>query len=103
MQKTKQTKRITPAPYDTLINAIPQLVWTARPDGLHEYTNQRLRDYTELTKKQIQRDRWAHLQFVHPDDQDGNRMYWECALDTGDKLNTKSASGRARPARIAGF
>jgi PAS domain-containing protein len=60
MRKTKQTRRVTLASCDTLIDAIPQLVWTAQPDGLHEYTNQRLRDYTGLVLEQIH-DCWAHL------------------------------------------
>ncbi|GHO55976.1 sensor histidine kinase [Ktedonobacter robiniae] len=83
MQKTKQTRRVTPASCDALINAIPQLVWVRRPDGLHEYTNQRLRDYTGLVLEQVQPDRWAHLQFIHPEDQESNRARLQHALDTG--------------------
>ena len=84
MLKTKQTKRVPPASCDTLVDAIPQLVWTARPNGWHEYVNQRWRDYTGLTLKQVQTDLWAHLQFIHPDDQEGNRKHWEYALEMGD-------------------
>ena len=53
MQKIKQTRRVTPASCDTLIDAIPQLVWTTRPDGLFEYMNKRYMDYTGLTLKQV--------------------------------------------------
>ncbi len=32
-----------------LLDAIPQLVWTRRPDGFVDYTNQRWRDYSPNT------------------------------------------------------
>ncbi|HEX4206355.1 MAG TPA: hypothetical protein VHZ51_19585 [Ktedonobacteraceae bacterium] len=49
MSKTKQSRRVTPASGDTLIETMPQLVWTARPDGLHDYTNRRWLDCIGLT------------------------------------------------------
>jgi PAS domain S-box-containing protein len=55
----------------------------ARPDGQHEYTNQRWCDYVGLTLEQVQSDRWAHHQFFHLDDREGNRVLWQHALDTG--------------------
>ncbi|GHO87600.1 PAS domain-containing protein [Dictyobacter formicarum] len=67
-----------------LAETVPQLVWTAQPDGQVEYTNQRWRDYTGVTLEQIQSDRWAHLRFIHPEDRDGNRARWQHALDTKD-------------------
>ncbi|EFH85118.1 PAS domain S-box protein [Ktedonobacter racemifer] len=66
-----------------LAETVPQLVWVKRPDGQHEYTNQRWRDYTGLTLDQIQSDRWVHLQFIHPEDQEGHRASFQRALDTG--------------------
>ncbi|GHO79590.1 hypothetical protein KSD_73610 [Ktedonobacter sp. SOSP1-85] len=67
-----------------LAEMVPQLVWTKRPDGQFAYTNQRWRDYTGSTLEQLQSDQWAHLQFLHPDDHEGNRAHWLHALDTGD-------------------
>ncbi|EFH85125.1 PAS domain-containing protein [Ktedonobacter racemifer] len=66
-----------------LAEMVPQLVWVRRPDGPHEYTNQRWCDYTGLTLEHMRSDQWAHLQFVHPDDQESNRVHWQHALDTG--------------------
>src|SRR5258706_2281434 len=42
-----------------LIDTIPQLVWTGRPDGYVDYTNQRWRDYTSMTTQQSQGDGWT--------------------------------------------
>ncbi|GHO60321.1 PAS domain-containing protein [Ktedonobacter robiniae] len=66
-----------------LAETVPQLVWVRRPDGLHEYVNQRWGDYTGLTLEHMQSDHWAHLQFIHPDDHESNRAHWHHALDTG--------------------
>ncbi|EFH85308.1 PAS domain S-box protein [Ktedonobacter racemifer] len=67
-----------------LAETVPQLVWTARPDGRHEYTNQHWCDYTGLTLEHFQSDGWAHLQFIHPDDRESNRVLGQHALDTGE-------------------
>ncbi|GHO47551.1 PAS domain-containing sensor histidine kinase [Ktedonospora formicarum] len=66
-----------------LAETVPQMVWTKRPDGHFEYTNQRWCDYTGLTLEQIQSDQWAYLPVLHPDDRDGNRAHWQHALETG--------------------
>ncbi|GHO82637.1 PAS domain-containing sensor histidine kinase [Dictyobacter formicarum] len=73
-----------------LAETVPQLVWVKRPDGLYKYTNQRWRDYTGLTPQQIQSDRWAFIQFIHPDDQEGHRAHWQHALDTGEMFEHKA-------------
>jgi PAS domain S-box-containing protein len=67
-----------------LAETLPQLVWTTYPDGQHEYTNQRWKDYTGFIDEQIQRDRWAYLQFIHPDDQERHQARWLYALNTGE-------------------
>ncbi|HEX7733467.1 MAG TPA: PAS domain S-box protein [Ktedonobacteraceae bacterium] len=66
-----------------LAETVPQMVWASRPDGQHEYANQRWCDYTGLTVEHMQSNRWAPLQCIHPDDQDGTRTIWQHALDTG--------------------
>jgi PAS domain S-box-containing protein len=66
-----------------LAETVPQLVWTTRPDGLHEYANQRWCDYTGLTNEHMQSNRWAPLQCIHPADREGTRTLWQHALDTG--------------------
>jgi PAS domain S-box-containing protein len=64
-----------------LIDAIPQLVWSGRPDGSVDYTNQRWRDYTGLSTEQAQGDGW--LQSIHPDDRPRVQAMWQSAVQTG--------------------
>jgi len=64
-----------------LIDAIPQLVWTGRPDGYVDYTNQRWRDYTGMTTEQAQGEGW--MQTLHPDDRQRVLAVWQSAVQTG--------------------
>ncbi|GHO72222.1 hypothetical protein KSC_111140 [Ktedonobacter sp. SOSP1-52] len=80
-KRAEQQLKASEGNFRVLAETVPQLVWTAQPDGLCEYTNQRWRDYTGFTPEQ--RQRWAHLQFIHPDDRAGNQALWQHALDTG--------------------
>src|SRR5712692_4172365 len=63
------------AEIQTLIDAIPQLVWTGRPDGYMDYYNQRWRDYTGLSTEQAQGDGW--MQCMHPDDRQRVLAPWQ--------------------------
>ncbi|GHO60421.1 hypothetical protein KSB_88960 [Ktedonobacter robiniae] len=81
-KRAEQQLKASEENFRILAETVPHLVWTAQPDGLHEYTNQRWRDYTGFTPEQ--RQRWDHLQFLHPDDRAGNQALWQHALDTGE-------------------
>jgi PAS domain S-box-containing protein len=83
-KQTEQQLKESRESLRVLAETVPQLVWTARHDGLHEYVNQRWRDYTGFTLEQMQSDRRAQLQFIHPDDRESHQAHWQHALDTGD-------------------
>src|SRR5258708_5543593 len=80
-KQAEQQLKASEESFRVLAETLPHLVWTTQPDDLHEYTNQRWRDYTGSTPEHIQR--WDHLQFIHPDDRAGNQALWQHALDTG--------------------
>ncbi|EFH83829.1 PAS domain-containing sensor histidine kinase [Ktedonobacter racemifer] len=82
-KQVEQQLKISEQNWRVLAETVPQLVWTVRPDGQHEYTNQRWHDYTGSTLEHMQSDQWAHLQFIHPDDREDTRALWQHALDTG--------------------
>ncbi|EFH88104.1 PAS domain S-box protein [Ktedonobacter racemifer] len=72
-----------------LAETLPQFVWTMFPNGRLDYLNQRWCDYTGFTPEHMQSDRWAHLQFIHPDDREGNRALWQQTLETGEPFESK--------------
>jgi PAS domain-containing protein len=65
-----------------LVDAIPQFVWIARPDGYVTYHNQRLIDYLAMTLEQAEGDGW--MAGVHPDDRHRLRAAWQAAIQTGE-------------------
>jgi PAS domain S-box-containing protein len=64
-----------------LVDAIPQLVWIARPDGSHDYCNQQWYDYVGLAREQTQGMAW--IQSLHPEDQQNALHTWQTAVQTG--------------------
>ena len=49
-----------------LVDAIPALSWSSRPDGSVEFINQRWREYTGLSSDELLRSGWKAT--VHPED-----------------------------------
>src|SRR5260221_7416859 len=83
-KRAEQQLKTSEENWRVLAETLPQLVGVAGPDGQHEYTNQRWCDYTGFTVERVQNDRWAYLQFLHPDDREGARALVQHARDTGD-------------------
>ena len=79
--------------FRTLANAIPQIVWTADPNGQIDFFNDRWFEYTGLTYEQSKNDGWKLL--LHPDDLPGYLKGWKNALATGDSYETEFRVKRA--------
>ena len=67
--------------FQELINAIPQIVWTATPDGRITYQNKRWHDFTKALNPN-KADTERHL--LHPDDIDHTVALWEHSIQTGE-------------------
>lgn len=67
-------------PFRLLAESIPQLVWTARPDGPLDYANRKWIEYTGLSSEQSQG--WSWKDAVHPDDLARCLDRWTTALGT---------------------
>jgi diguanylate cyclase (GGDEF)-like protein/PAS domain S-box-containing protein len=63
--------------FRTLSEAVPEIMWTASPDGADDYFNRRWFDYTGLTFEQSQGTGWTVA--VHPDDLAPCLEKWENA------------------------
>jgi PAS domain S-box-containing protein len=61
-----------------IINTVPGLLWTARPDGWVDFLNQRWLDYTGLTLEQGLG--WAWQPGYHPDDLGNVLSKWRAAV-----------------------
>ncbi len=67
--------------YRFLAESIPQIVWTARPDGWLDYYNRRWYDYTGMTPEQTAG--WGWQPVLHPDDTEACLRAWSTAVKTG--------------------
>jgi PAS domain S-box-containing protein len=65
-----------------LMEAMPQIVWTADGTGAVNYFSQPWYDYTGLS--QAQSMGLAAVEAVHPEDRDRTLQRWQQALSTGD-------------------
>lgn len=79
--------------FRTLANSMPQLFWTAQPDGQLEYFNQRWYDYTQLTPTESLAEGW--LAVLHPDERDRAQAAWTEALQTAQPLTLEARPQRA--------
>ncbi len=64
-----------------LADALPQLVWIARPNGYIEYYNQSCYDYTGKTRHELLGWGWRHV--LHPDEVEVKLERWAESLRTG--------------------
>jgi len=96
--------------FQTMAEAVPEIIWTADPNGMDDFFNQRCFDYTGLTLEQLRGASWQAI--IHPDDLDDCLAKWSSALQTGNpydveyRLRGKDGSfrwflGRANPIRDA--
>lgn len=96
--------------FATLTDAMPQMVWSTRPDGFHDYYNAQWYAFTGVPDGSTDGEGWAGM--FHPEDQPAAWDRWRRSLATGEpyeveyRLRHHSGSyrwtiGRAHPIRDA--
>jgi len=76
-----------------IINTIPALAWSARPDGSAEFFNQHYLDYTGLSAEAAMD--WGWTAAVHPDDLNGLVTRWRRTLAAGRPGESEARLRRA--------
>jgi len=76
-----------------LAEALPTLVWMARPDGFFDYYNQRWYDYTGLTAEEL--TGWGWQAVWHSEDLPDGHVRWREALSTGQPYEHEARLRRA--------
>jgi PAS domain S-box-containing protein len=66
----------------TIIDTIPALAWSARPDGSAEFFNRRWLDYAGLSAEEA--SDWGWTVALHPEDRDRLMDYWRHLLASGE-------------------
>lgn len=70
-----------------MTETIPEMLWSATPDGLIDYCNMRVLDYSGLSSEEIMGDGWRKL--LHPDDVDQATQIWVSCLATGEPFRVE--------------
>jgi two-component system sensor histidine kinase VicK len=96
--KARQQVENSAARFQSLINAIPQIAWTNKPDGEVDFYNQRWYDYTGLNFEQTRA--WGWKTVIQPDDLEYNLISYQTILNSNKEgkfeVREKRADGDYR-------
>lgn len=70
------------ARFRAITNAMPQMVWSTRPDGFHDYYNDQWYAFTGVPAGSTDGEGWNDM--FHPDDQPAAWARWGHSLATGE-------------------
>jgi len=93
LKETKSALAASEENLSLIINSLPVLVWSARPDGSADFVNKSWLDYAGLPADKILE--WGFLDLYHPDDIPGMVEIWKRDLEHSDHTINK---GRIRGA-----
>jgi PAS domain S-box-containing protein len=75
------------------MDTIPAMVWSARPNGVVEFCNQRWLEYTGMTLNELRAaPDWAAP--IHPEDRPDLMDKWRAALTQGSSLGAEARMRR---------
>lgn len=70
------------ARFQAIADSMPQMVWSSRPDGHHDYYNARWYEFTGAAEGSTLGDAWGEM--IHPEDQERARAAWSASLSSGE-------------------
>jgi PAS domain S-box-containing protein len=73
------------ARFRQLANSMPQIIWTARPDGYVDYYNDRWYTFTRFPRERLGPASWEPI--LHPEDLERVRKAWHEAVSSGDPFH----------------
>jgi PAS domain S-box-containing protein len=77
--------------FQLVVDTVPAMVWSKRPDGSADFVNQYFQDYTGISKKK--RRGWGWMNAFHPDDRATDE--WRAALAAGEPFEKEARLRRA--------
>ena len=93
VQRERAQARASEQRYRFLAEQVPQIVWTAEPDGYTDYFNRRWYEYTGLTSEETKG--WGWQAVLHPDDLQTCLEQWTRSLKTGEDYQVEYRFRRA--------
>jgi toluene monooxygenase system protein E len=65
-----------------MTETIPEMLWSATPDGAVDYCNTRVLDYTGLSQDEVKGAGW--MKTIHPDDAENMARAWIHSVESGE-------------------
>jgi len=93
IEQQRSALSISERRYQILLEAIPQMVWSANAEGRVEYANRRWFDYTGLALEEAVYVGWDRL--VHPEDRERTAAAWNQASASGSEFEIEHRVRRA--------
>jgi two-component system sensor histidine kinase/response regulator len=90
-KKAEEALRESEHRWRSLTEALPQLVWTAMPDGACDYFSTQWTQYTGVPTSELLG--WQWMKTLHPDDREPTRQFW---LDSVAGLHDYDVEYRVR-------
>jgi PAS domain S-box-containing protein len=85
--------RASEAQFRTFAQAVPNQIWTSGPDGLLDWFNDRVYEYSGAAVGELDGQGWARI--VHPDDLPGVAARWTSCLASGETYEREFRIRRA--------
>ncbi|PSR54917.1 hypothetical protein AHMF7605_16115 [Adhaeribacter arboris] len=87
-KQAEQEARQNATRFNSLMEALPIMTWTALPTGEVNYYNQRWSEYLGVSQQKILELGWEN--YIHPDDKAITHSKWQHALATGTNLEIEN-------------
>lgn len=78
----KEALAVSEAKFRAMTDALPQIVWSTRPDGFHDYYNARWYEFTGMPYGTTDGEGWNDM--FHADDREQAFAQWRHCIATGD-------------------
>jgi PAS domain S-box-containing protein len=98
LKLTRKALRESNARYSAIVEAMPEILFTALPDGKSDFFNQKFYDYTGLSAEAAKGFGWFNV--LHSDDAEQTATLWRESVETGKPFGTdyrfRAAGGEYR-------
>src|SRR5688500_12219577 len=89
----EEAARISAQRFRFLAEAMPIIIFTAKPDGAIDYCNRQLTQYTGLTCEEVATA--GRIPFTHPDEAEEDDRLWRRSIESGEPFQLESRFRRA--------
>jgi PAS domain S-box-containing protein len=93
MHEAQEQLRASEERFRVMAEAVPQIVWAATPDGVVDFYNGRLREFTGASAEAAYGEGWRLI--VHADHEQATADAWQRAVKTGEPYDIEHLIRRA--------